>query len=514
MDQNQETTESSQERAFIDTLHYDSPESKDKTLLVLVTIGIVAAILLCVCGMCGTVWTARSFFDSGFESRIFAAQETPRPRFPETEVPPLLLDQSHTQDSLTIEYPSSWEIEDWLGVPGGFIISEPKSNLLIFASSEVFPVSLNSRAEITASERFLSNNLEYRREGLVAEFTTKPIRYENEGTLVVSIGLEVDIGGVPSKGFLTDGLDGELYYSVYSHVPSTADPELFATLQAVVESITLTPPKPVEFIPLSGTLTVHYIDVGHGDSAFIELPNNQTLLIDAGSHRAGSAVVSYIEELGYSSIDYLVASNTGEEHVGGIPVVLEALHVGEVWAPILLEPTDAFERFLQAVEAEDMLIHPAQTGQKIVKADNLAVDVLAPMPADANAGHNHDDFFNYDYEGLSAIIEVTFGGTTFLFTGDTSRVLTHNAAYGSRNEVDVLKVGNHGSAAATDADLIETLSPSFAVISVGEKAFGYPADSVLKALSSVRTYRTDAHGTVVFTSNGKRVSVEAPLGSI
>jgi len=124
------------------------------------------------------------------------------------------------------------------------------------------------------------------------------------------------------------------------------------------------------------------------------------------------------------------------------------------------------------------------------------------------ADHTFEDHgFSYDYQGLSAIIEVTFGENTFLFTGDTSHVLTNNAVFGSRNRPDVLKVGNHGSDAATDDDLIKFLDPSYAVISVGPNKDGFPAGSVLKALSGVNTYRTDTQGTIIIAANGKRITV-------
>ena len=71
-----------------------------------------------------------------------------------------------------------------------------------------------------------------------------------------------------------------------------------------------------------GELRVSFIDVGQGDSEFIELPNGETLLIDAGTNETGADVVNYIESLGYSSIDYVVGTHPHEDHIGGLDDVI------------------------------------------------------------------------------------------------------------------------------------------------------------------------------------------------
>jgi len=77
----------------------------------------------------------------------------------------------------------------------------------------------------------------------------------------------------------------------------------------------------------SGQLIVHFIDVGQGDATFFQLPDNKTMLVDAGRANAGSTVVSYIKHLGYTKIDYLVTTHPDADHIGGVVDVLQSFDV-------------------------------------------------------------------------------------------------------------------------------------------------------------------------------------------
>ena len=90
--------------------------------------------------------------------------------------------------------------------------------------------------------------------------------------------------------------------------------------------------------------TVHFIDVGQGDSEFIELPNGETLLIDAGTNETGADVVNYIESLGYSSIDYVVGTHPHEDHIGGLDDVIRTFDVESVYMPKVTADTKKLTR--------------------------------------------------------------------------------------------------------------------------------------------------------------------------
>ena len=245
----------------------------------------------------------------------------------------------------------------------------------------------------------------------------------------------------------------------------------------------------------AGTLKAHFIDVGQGDSEFIELPDGKSLLIDGGPTDAGGKVLSYIKDLGYSRIDYVVATHPHEDHIGGLTTVISSLEVGEIWAPDASTNTRTFENFLDAIESRGIETHGAAAGKTIGDSDAYSIQVLGPQ-----SGASFDDL-----NDASAIVLVTFGQNTFLFTGDASSGLISQAC---NSHVDVLKVGHHGSKTSTNASLVAGLSPTYAVISYGiGNSYGHPTQEALDALSGTTVYGTGANGTVTIESDGTNLSI-------
>lgn len=246
-----------------------------------------------------------------------------------------------------------------------------------------------------------------------------------------------------------------------------------------------------------GLLTAYYLNVGQGDSEFIVLPDGKTMLIDAGEAWAGDAVVSYVENtLGYDRIDYLVATHPHSDHIGGMKTVLwSPIFIDQVFAPEVANDTETFYEFLDAAQAVNKQITPATTGLVIDEGQGLKVEVLSPA-TDAS----YDDLNDW-----SVVIKVTWGSTSFLFTGDASYQVIDSLNVG---HVDVLKVGHHGSDTSTSVPTLEALSPSIAVIEVGwGNDYGHPTQETLDELTfcGVQTWRTDADGNVVVQSDGTNV---------
>ena len=217
----------------------------------------------------------------------------------------------------------------------------------------------------------------------------------------------------------------------------------------------------------AGPLKAHFIDVGQGDSEFIELPDGKTLLIDGGPTDAGEKVLSYIKDLGYSRIDYVVATHPHEDHIGGLTTVISSLEVGELWAPDASTNTETFENFLDAIESRGIETHGASAGKSIGESDLYSIQILGPQ-----GGASYDDL-----NDASAIVLLTYGQNRFLFTGDASSSLISQAC---NTHVDVLKVGHHGSRTSTNAALATSLSPTYAVISYGiGNSYGHPTQEAL-----------------------------------
>ena len=247
-------------------------------------------------------------------------------------------------------------------------------------------------------------------------------------------------------------------------------------------------------------LVVHFLDVGQGDCAFVELPDGKTLLLDTGKPKYSSEVINYIGELGYTSVDYAIASNMKTEHVGGLPDVIEQVEIGEIWAPDTCEDTDAYVELLKAANEKSLNVGFASAGTEIAADDDAGYSVIVLTIGNGKSDGEEDD---------SIVLRVEYGETSFLFTSDATK---GNIVSCQTEEVDVLQVALHGGKKGTGQKLSETLSPECAVISYAKNnTLGTPDQTVLDALEQVdaEIYGTAANGTVVVSSDGSDIDVAA-----
>lgn len=255
---------------------------------------------------------------------------------------------------------------------------------------------------------------------------------------------------------------------------------------------------------ISGNLKVHFIDVGQGDSIFIEMPNEQTMLIDAGP--SAGIVPSYIKSHGHSNIDYVIATHPDADHINGMPEVLNTFTVGTFYMPEKEHTTQIFNKMLDAISNNGCIAEYAVAGKNIVNTNDLKVYFVAPVKIYG------------DNNACSAVVKLEYKQTSLLFTGD--------AEYGSENDMiksgydlsaDILKVGHHGSASSSSPEFIKAVSPKDAIISVGaNNKYGHPTNEVLTLLNNlgVNIYRTDEAGTIIVTSDGTNYTIDKIKASI
>ena len=253
-------------------------------------------------------------------------------------------------------------------------------------------------------------------------------------------------------------------------------------------------PKP------KGNLEVHYIDVGQGDATFIKSPSGETILIDAGNNGKGKVVANYLKGLGYLSIDYMIATHPDADHVGGLDEVLYAMNVKNIYAPKVSHTTQTFKDFLAAVANKGLIIKEAKSGVTL-PINSLNSQFLAPVKEYGN-----------DLNEWSAVLKVTHGSKSFLFTGDAESKSEKDmvATYASSLKSDVLKPGHHGSKTSSSQPFLDAVKPSIAVISAGAgNRYGHPTQETLSKLNamSINVYRTDLNGTVIINSDGSNISI-------
>ena len=253
-------------------------------------------------------------------------------------------------------------------------------------------------------------------------------------------------------------------------------------------------------------LNVHYIDVGQGDSSFVELPNGETILIDAGIPSQGNVVTNYIKNLGYTDIDYVVATHPHNDHIGGLPAVLESFDVGKFYMPNKEHTSDIFMKMLTAVQVNGCKAVYAKSGLSVVDEGNLKVNFVAPVSS------GYSDLNNY-----SAVLRISFGKSSFLFTGDAEDVVESELISSGQNiKADVLKVGHHCSGYSSTSAFLKKVNPKYAIISVGKNSYGHPnVDAMTRiATAGAEVYRTDEVGTIIVTTDGNTYSLNKNASTI
>jgi len=250
----------------------------------------------------------------------------------------------------------------------------------------------------------------------------------------------------------------------------------------------------------SEKLEVHFLDVGQADSILVQLPNSQTMLIDAGNNPDANFVVDYIKEAGVKKIDYLVGTHPHEDHIGGLDLVIKSFDIGRVIMPNITHTTKTFKDVLLAVQDKELKITKAEAGKMLLDESGLTIKILAPK------GTDYKDLNNY-----SSVIKITFGNTGFLFQGDAEDLIEDEILTGGTDvKADVLKIGHHGSNSSSTKAYLEAVNPTYTVISVGAgNDYGHPHQETLDRLKNagVQIYRTDIMGTLIFTSDGNKITV-------
>lgn len=253
-----------------------------------------------------------------------------------------------------------------------------------------------------------------------------------------------------------------------------------------LENVTITTGNDcITTIPNDGNLRVYCLDVGQGDSILIS-NNEKTMLIDASTNEMGNTVVKYLQDLGISKIDYLVGTHPHEDHIGGLDNVIKNFEIGSIYMPNVPATTKTYEDVLKAVASKKLKITTPNVGD-IFYVGDAKCEVMA-------VGDNKKEF-----NECSIVIKMDFNGVSYLFTGDADDVVESSRSW---PEIDILKVGHHGSRTSTTTEFLNQIKPKIALISVGkDNKYGHPTEDALSRLTNIgsKIYRTDEDETILIT---------------
>jgi len=255
---------------------------------------------------------------------------------------------------------------------------------------------------------------------------------------------------------------------------------------------------PTVFALNGETITVHFIDVGQGDSIFIDT-SGLDVLVDGGPRAAGATVVEYLGNLSITKIDLMVATHMDADHIGGLITVLSsAIQVNEVRINNQTSTTATYNDFMSVANTHS--VKAAQRGDMYILTQNVNLTVLNPLQPLEFSTQNEN----------SVVVRLQIGESSFLLMGD-AEINTEASILQSGLEVDsdVLKVGHHGSNTATSETFLNAVSPLTATISAGENnQYDHPHQETLDKLfaSGITVYGTYRSGSIVATASSTSIN--------
>ncbi|MGL4873171.1 MAG: ComEC/Rec2 family competence protein [Clostridium sp.] len=248
-------------------------------------------------------------------------------------------------------------------------------------------------------------------------------------------------------------------------------------------------------------LKVFFFDVGQGDSTLIQY-KNFNILIDSGPRDYEDELLSYLSNLNVNTIDYLIMTHPHEDHIGNIDEVIDTLTIKNIYAPNVNNPS---------TPVSDII---ASLNRKNLKIDLLNEDTLITLDNDINFEifYPPSNLINENLNNYSAIIKLTFGSISFLFTGD-AETDAHDYLYNNYNsiDIDVLKLGHHGSKTSTTKDFLTFTTPSIGIASCGENnKYNHPNKETISLLDEfeIPFLRTDLIGTILILSDGNDIYIQ------
>ena len=250
-------------------------------------------------------------------------------------------------------------------------------------------------------------------------------------------------------------------------------------------------------------LKVAFLDIGQGDSVYIEAPNGKQMLIDGGPGATVLARLAKVMPFADRSIDILLATLSDADHIAGLSDVIDHYKVNAIIENGIAGTTQTFQTLQAEVQKHNIKKLIARRGMRVVLDQKAGVyfDILFPDRDMSNATSNDG----------SIVGKLTYGKESFMLTGDATKVselLIMQHGNTQSLHVQVLKLGHHGSKTASSESWLEAVHPDVAIISAGlHNRYGLPSQDILDrlALLHIPYLATYKQGTIIFKTDGLKM---------
>ena len=247
---------------------------------------------------------------------------------------------------------------------------------------------------------------------------------------------------------------------------------------------------------LNSNFEIVMFEVGEADCHLIKYPyNKNTILIDTGKneYKIKNEVIPYLKSIGIKKIDYLIITHGDLDHMGEGINLVNNFKVEKVI--FNCGPYNDLEQEL--IKVLDIKKIKYYSCIKELNIDNNKLYFLQTKEYD-----NENDNSNVIYSELNVY--------KFMFMGDAGIDKEKDILdkYNLSN-VDVLKVGHHGSKTSSSKEFINVINPKYSIISIGKNnRYGHPNKEVLNNLSDSKIYRTDQDGSIMFKIKNTKLKIE------
>lgn len=247
-------------------------------------------------------------------------------------------------------------------------------------------------------------------------------------------------------------------------------------------------------------LYAYFLDVGQGDATVI-ICDGEVMMIDGGDAEHSQYVYSFLRNtIAIDTIDVLIATHPHADHIGGLPRVLNAFQVDDIYTPTYPYNDSIWETLVKCADLKGATILQRESGDQFM-VGGACITILGPVfPAENEKNKNN----------ISLVFRVDYDSISFLFAGDAEWEEEHAILDSDANlDADVLHVSHHGSRTGTGYRFLREVMPAYGIISVGKgNAYGHPHEEALSRLrdAGVQVFRTDQSGTIMCYTDGMDIS--------
>lgn len=247
-----------------------------------------------------------------------------------------------------------------------------------------------------------------------------------------------------------------------------------------------------------GKGSIAMLDIGQGDSFLITAPSGAQLLIDGGKDATVLSELHKAMPAGDHSIDVVIATHPDADHIGGLPLVVDRYKVGLFLTSTVRGSTDTYKSLMQKLVDHHIPAYFAHSGETVVLDSMTTLQILFP----------DREVTDWETNTASVVGRLQIGKRSALFTGDSPISIEQ---YLVRKDprilnVDILKLGHHGSKTSSSQEYLRATSPTLALISAGvHNSYGHPHQEVLELLKKLKIpyVSTQDHGQVTLTTDGQ-----------